>query len=150
MPKATLSINQACCWALFLFHCLSLCFLVLFFLFFLVHNHSSHKRLLCGDSIDVLSLTLILAVALNQLGGQGQNERNWGGWVTEVRSLYLKTPSSLLLLMFGSQSWLFFHLCDKSLHYGRRSDSSAVFRLWDKPTGAQSKACRTSLHTKGC
>lgn len=116
---------------------LSLSFTLFCFFSLLVHDHSSHKRFLCSDSIDVLSLTLILAVALNQPGGWGQNERNWGGWLTEVRSLYLKTSSSWLVLMYESQSSGLFHLCDKSLHYGRRSDPSAVFRLWDEPTGAQ-------------
>lgn len=99
MPNASLSINQACCWALFLFH---------FSFFCLVYHHSSHLRLLCNASFDVLSLTSHFSCTIKPTQRKRGTKRNWGGGGTEVRSVYIKTSPRLLLLMFEPQSRVFF------------------------------------------
>lgn len=138
MPNASLSINQACCWALFLFH----------FSFFV---WSTTTLLIWGSSATPHSMSSlwlhILAAPLNQLRGrEGQKETGGGGGRDRSEICIYKNLSQTAAANVWASVAGVFHLYDKSLHYGGRSDSSAVLRLWDGPTGAQLRPAVLLIH----
>lgn len=101
MPKASLSINQASCWARFLFHSLSLFFLSALPALF-SHETLVATPLQCLSRCPLSDLTFqLFSCGIKPIQGKRTRKKK----KTQANS---PSPSLLLLLMFEPRSWVFF------------------------------------------
>lgn len=99
-------------------------------------------RITLDETLDgVLSLTLHFSSSIKSTFRLFRGrKKNWGNWSAVSQPAAAHELFFFLFFHVG-----LFHLDDKSLHHGGRSDSSSVLRLWGRPTGARTRPCCPSF-----